>query len=382
MTVVTNLPIRETLSEPYLQNVGVIVPTYNAATYWAAFQKTLNLQGLTPDQVLIVDSASTDGTPELAEKAGYQVRRINKKDFNHGATRQMACDLLPDATFLVFMTQDAILESPQSIDRLCSAFRDETVGAAYGRQMPRADADPIERYARLFNYPGISATRTLQSRETLGIKAVFFSNSFAVYRRSALEEVGGFPSNVILAEDSIVAARMLLAGWKTVYQADAIVIHSHAIELSREFSRYFDTGVHHARETWLLKEFGGVGSEGLRFVRSELAFLWATAPTKIPLSILRTINKYAAYQLGRREQSLPVWLSKKITDYPNFWSEPASTASGTTSAVKVHPIASQAKAAASSPARSDNQSGSRPANQPKRAQSTNGTHSYPVGKKP
>jgi rhamnosyltransferase len=366
MNVVINLPVRETFSEHYLQNVGVIVPTHNARSYWAAFEQTLNLQGMTRDQVLIVDSASTDGTPELAEKAGYRVRRIAKKDFNHGATRQMACDLLPEANVLVFLTQDAILEGSQSIERLCSALKDETVGAAYGRQMPRPDADPIERYARLFNYPGDSATRTLKSRETLGIKAVFFSNSFAVYRRSALEQVGGFPSNVILAEDSIVAARMLLAGWKTVYQADAVVIHSHDIELRREFSRYFDTGVHHSRETWLLQEFGGVGGEGMRFVRSELGFLWATAPTKIPLAILRTLNKYVAYQVGRREGSLPVWLCKKISDYPNFWSKRASVGESPNGPLTALPVAS----VAGSTSRSN------------QAKSSNGTHSYTVGKKP
>jgi rhamnosyltransferase len=321
MIVVSNSPTKETVSQPHLQHVGVIVPTFNAAAYWPAFQKALDVQGLHPHQVLIVDSSSTDGTPELAQKAGYRLRRIAKQDFSHGATRQMACRLLPAATKLVFMTQDAILESAQSISILCSALDDETVGAAYGRQVPRNDADPIERYARLFNYPATSATRTFESRDTLGIKAVFFSNSFAVYRRRALEAVGGFPLNVILAEDSIVAARMLMAGWKTVYQADAVVIHSHPIELRREFSRYFDTGVHHAREAWLLETFGGAGQEGMRFVRSELSFLWSTAPSKIPLAILRTLNKYAAYQLGRREHSLPLSLRRKISDYPNFWSK-------------------------------------------------------------
>ena len=314
--------VSDTSAKFDLRHVGVIVPTYNAASYWAEFQKALDLQGLKPCQILIVDSASNDGTADLAHRAGYQVCRIAKQDFGHGSTRKMACNLLPKASALVFMTQDAILQSSQSIALLCSALDDEMVGAAYGRQVPRDDADPIERYARLFNYPADSVTRTLQSREEVGIKAVFFSNSFAVYRRRALEEVGGFPSNVILAEDSIVAARMLLSGWKTVYKAEAVAVHSHPIKLRREFSRYFDTGVHHAREAWLLKTFGGAGGEGLRFVRAEFRFLWATAPSKIPLAMLRTLNKYLAYQLGRREDRIPLAMKRAISDYPNFWARP------------------------------------------------------------
>jgi rhamnosyltransferase len=62
------------------------------------------------------------------------------------------------------------------------------------------------------HYPAASEMRALASREQLGIKAVFLSNSLAAYRRSALMAVGGFPKNVISGEDTIVAARLLLAG--------------------------------------------------------------------------------------------------------------------------------------------------------------------------
>ena len=304
-----------------LERVGVVIPTYNAAPYWQALQAALDQQGLTGKQILIIDSSSSDDTSALARRAGYEVVQIAKTDFRHGATRQAACDYLPSAQLLLFMTQDALPEGPDALRTLCSALDDETVGAAYGRQLPRRNADPIERHGRLFNYPPVREVRTIESRYRLGIKAAFFSNSFAVYRRSALEQVGGFPKETIVSEEVTVAARMLMAGWKIAYQADAMAAHSHPLTLQEEFSRYFDIGVHHGRERWLMETFGTADGEGLKYVKDEMRYLWSNAPLWLPYAILRTFSKYVGYHLGKRERKLPRPLKRLISAHPQFWSE-------------------------------------------------------------
>ena len=308
----------ERVSKPK-QQVGVVIPTYNASCHWPALRTALDRQGLVGEQVLIIDSSSLDNTYALAAQSGYRVVRIPKANFKHGATRRIACDYLPWAELLLFMTQDAVLHSPDSITRLCRALDDELVGAAYGRQIARAEANPIERHGRLFNYPNVSQVRTLEHRQELGFKTAFFSNSFAVYRRSALEAVGGFPKDTIVSEEVTVVARMLMAGWKIAYQADAVAVHSHPLTVRQEFARYFDIAVHHGREKWLLETFGTAGKQGKQFVRSELSFLLHNAPLWIPFSILRTASKYLAYQLGIREQSLPRALSQRLSAHPEFW---------------------------------------------------------------
>jgi rhamnosyltransferase len=302
-----------------LASLGVIVPTLNAEGNWQALQSAIDAQGISPEQVLVIDSSSTDRTRTLAREAGYQVFRIPKQEFNHGGTRQLALWHMPRASVLLYLTQDAIPASRHSFARLFAAFSDPEVGAAYGRQLPREGADPIERHARLFNYPADSAVRTLKSRDELGIKAAFLSNSFAAYRRSALEKVGGFPTDVLMAEDSVVAARMLLAGIKIAYCADATVIHSHPLSLRAEFTRYFDTGVHHARERWIRQEFGGAGGEGLRFVRSELRYLLSHQPWRIPVAMLRAASKFFAFRLGLQEAHLPLGVKRSLSHCPDFW---------------------------------------------------------------
>src|ERR1700733_8837312 len=150
----------------------VIVPTLNAARAWPLFAPAL-LASVRPEQVLIIDSESTDGTMNLARAAGFQVHSVTRAKFNHGGTRQMAAQMLPDVEILVFMTQDAVLTGPNALANLFAVFGDPQVGAACGRQLPRSGAKPIEAHSRRFNYPETSNMRTLASREQLGIKAVF-----------------------------------------------------------------------------------------------------------------------------------------------------------------------------------------------------------------
>jgi rhamnosyltransferase len=220
---------------------------------------------------------------------------------------------------LVYLTQDAILDSSETIAELLKAFENQEIGAAYGRQLPHVGSTPIEKHARLFNYSGRSSIRTLESREQLGFKSIFISNSFAAYRREALMAVGGFPRDVIFGEDTITAAKLLLAGWKIAYVAEAQVYHSHSYTWRQEFRRYFDIGVLHSREHWLLDEFGHASGEGKRFVLSELRYLWPKHILLIPSSLIRTALKLIGYRLGRMEGKLGLAWKRRFSMNRSFW---------------------------------------------------------------
>lgn len=299
---------------------GVLVPTLNAGSHWSAWLGALCAQTLSPEEVLVIDSGSSDQTVTMATKAGHTIINVARCTFNHGGTRRRGADHFGRSVdVLVCLTQDAELATPDAIANLLKAFEDPAVGAAYGRQLPAHDALPLATHARLFNYPAVSHTVYPGDQQTLGFKACFLSNSFAAYRVSDLSLVGGFPDNVILGEDTSVAARLLLAGKAIRYQADACVYHSHNYTPLEEFRRYFDTGVFHAREHWLLDTFGSAGGEGLRFVTSELRYLMGRAPWLIPSALLRTACKLTGYRLGRGEASLPIRLKRRLSMFRAYW---------------------------------------------------------------
>jgi len=239
--------------------------------------------------------------------------------FSHGGTRQLAVDLLPEAEIVVFLTQDAILTDRDAISNLVNRFDDPAIGLVYGRQLPRPGAGAIETHARLFNYCGISHVHDISACSRLGIKAAFASNSFSAYRRSALVAFGGFRHEVIMGEDTLAAAQMLLAGWKVAYVAQACVYHSHSYTWSEEFKRYFDIGVLHRREKSLFARFGKAENEGRKFVTSEVGFLMAHDPVKIPSALVRTALKLTAYRLGRLEERLSPRVKRHLSMHHQFW---------------------------------------------------------------
>ncbi len=274
--------------------------------------------------VVVVDSGSVDGSDRVALENGFELERIDPRTFNHGGTRQMAVERWCDASdFVIFLTQDAVIEGPAALQSLLSAFSDTAVGAAYGRQLPHVGASPFEAHMVLFNYGCESETRSLADAARLGIKAAYISNSFGAYRTFALRACGGFPRHLIFGEDAFVAVKLLLSGWKVRYCADARVRHSHAYTIRQELQRYFDSGVLHAQVPELTDNFGGAEGEGLRFVASELRFIARHAPRLLPQIPVRNAAKYVSYRLGRIFERLPRSLCRRLSMTKVFW-EPAT----------------------------------------------------------
>ncbi|WP_379944615.1 glycosyltransferase family 2 protein [Marinobacter sp. LM1] len=306
--------------------IACIVPTFNGRDDLERLLDSMESQ-TTQFDLLIVDSSSSDGTGELAQRRQLcgEVKElvvIAGAEFNHGGTRQKMVNDFPDYDVYVFLTQDAYLEDKDAIRNILTPLADSSVGAVCGRQLPHYDANPLAQHARFFNYPPVSRVKSKDDIPVLGIKAAFISNSFAAYRREALQEVGGFPDHVIFAEDMYVAAKMLLAGFKVAYAGDACCRHSHNYTVSEEFRRYFDMGVFHSREPWIRQEFGGAGGEGLKYVKSELEFLGLRRCYLWPGALLRNAVKLIAYKLGQRERKLSVRLKSKIGMYRGYWLGP------------------------------------------------------------
>lgn len=302
-------------------SVACIVPTYNGRDDLARLLSSLERQSTTFD-LFVVDSSSTDGTGELARSQARSVVTIPSSQFNHGGTRQMMVSANPSYDIYVFLTQDAYLEDPDAIAHLLRPFIDKQVGAVCGRQLAHLNASPLAEHARLFNYPATGMVKSMADAPALGIKTAFMSNSFAAYRREALQAVGGFPEHVIFAEDMYVAAKMLLEGWRIAYAGDAACRHSHNYSLREEFSRYFDMGVFHAREPWIRERFGGAGGEGVRYVVSELKFIGLSRVYLWPSAILRNVCKLLAYKLGQKEKNIPRTIKQKLGMYKRYWDSP------------------------------------------------------------
>lgn len=299
---------------------ALIIPTRNAGAHLDRLLPALAQQTLQPDCFLVVDSSSSDDTVTRLRAFGAQVEVISANQFNHGGTRQWASQQV-DAEVLIYLTQDAIPADPQALAKLHDELLAEPdIGVAYGRQLPHPGAGLLARQARGFNYPETGRTKRLADAAELGIKTCFSSDSFAAYKRSALEAIGGFPRDVIGSEDAYVAGKLLLAGNAVRYAASACVQHSHDYRLLEEFRRYFDIGTFYGRERWIAESFGRAGGEGKRYLLAEMAALrTAGALWRMPEVLLRSALKLLGYKLGYHGQALPRALKRKLSMFAAYW---------------------------------------------------------------
>ena len=151
--------------------ISVIIPTLNAEHEIDGLLIALEHQSIQPVDILIVDSASEDKTIELVRQhKRVRLLKIDRQDFNHGTTRDMALRE-SRGDFVCFFTQDAVPVSDDYLERLVAPMLDDSdIALVSGRQLPKADARRFEQLVRGFNYPDRPSVRSKCDLEKLGIR--------------------------------------------------------------------------------------------------------------------------------------------------------------------------------------------------------------------
>jgi rhamnosyltransferase len=301
-------------------NISVIIPTYNAEPYLTSLLPTLKNQTLN-FELIIIDSSSTDNTLRLVKPYADKIISIPKNEFDHGGTRTKAA-LTASGEILIFLTQDALPAENKSLEKLVTCFKDPEVAVSYGRQIPYESTNLFGKHLRLFNYPKTSYIRSVKDKTKYGMKTPFLSDSYAAYRKSIMKEVDYFHTGLIVGEDVHMGAKLLLKDYSIFYVAQSQVYHSHSYTPLQEFKRYFDIGVFHTQEHWILDTFGKVEGEGAKYVKSELNYLLAHhAYLHIPAFFIRNTLKYLGYKLGTKHTLLPKILVKHFSMHSLWWIE-------------------------------------------------------------
>lgn len=300
-----------------MKKILCVIPTLNAEK---TIKKQIELLKQTKNiDILVIDSSSDDNTVEILNDLGIKVLRVDRKDFDHGGTRTLGAKY-KESDIVVFLTQDALPYDNNSISNIVDTFQDNKIGAAYGRQLPYPSETVFGTHLRLFNYGEKSYVREYNDKKKYGIKTAFLSDSFAAYKTSALKEIGYFKDGLILGEDMFAGAKLLKAGYSLAYNENAKVYHSHSYTIFQDFKRYFDIGVFHRCERWILDEFGKPESEGLKYIKSEIRFILKTRKVYLFVSFLfRILAKYTGYKLGYNFRNLPISLVKRFSMHKKWW---------------------------------------------------------------
>jgi cellulose synthase/poly-beta-1,6-N-acetylglucosamine synthase-like glycosyltransferase len=203
--------------------VAVLVAARNEEARLPALLLGLRKVEYPPEKLrfLLADDASSDQTTQLlydfaADQDNATVIRMEPQVGKASALNRLMT-LEPKATLLAVFDADHLPE-PDCLSLLVAALADPAVGCASGYLEPRnPEASLTARYCaleawvtQLVNHGG--KDRLFRSAPTLG--------GNCIYRRTALDEVGGFPPGAF-SEDTEVSLAMIKAGWKTRFQRRA-----------------------------------------------------------------------------------------------------------------------------------------------------------------
>ena len=115
--------------------IGVIIPTRNEA---AALPKVLSAILPQVAQVIVVDTASTDGTPAIAERMGARVVSEPRRGYGRACLAGIAA-LSPTVDTVLFMDADAS-DRPEDLPRLLAPIIEDGADMVIGAR--RLDVEP------------------------------------------------------------------------------------------------------------------------------------------------------------------------------------------------------------------------------------------------
>ena len=169
--------------------------------------------------IMPVNDRSQDGTRRIIDDYVYQYpgrfypfHRASGKPGKAAALKD-AVELVDSEIIIVFDAD--YVPSQGLLKQLVAPFFDPEVGAVMGRVVPmNVDKNFLTRILDLERSGGYQVDQ--QARMNLGLVPQYGGTVGGV-RRSALEEIGGWNDNM-LTEDTDATYRLLMAGWKTVYQ--------------------------------------------------------------------------------------------------------------------------------------------------------------------
>ncbi len=181
-------------------SVSVIVPVHNRASLVKQTLQALLMQSRPADEIIVVDDGSTDGSVEAVKSFGDAVRIIRTP--NGGPARARNCGLAEaKGDFIQFMDSDD-LPTPEFIEARIATLQGADL--AYGPWTPvwfdgaRITGDGFVRQTAPARYPLDAFLRGW---------VLFIPN--AMIRRSLLEDVGGYPEELVTGEDMLLLSRIL-----------------------------------------------------------------------------------------------------------------------------------------------------------------------------
>ncbi len=198
---------------------SVIVAAYNSAHTLADCLHALQNQTMDASryEIIVIDDGSTDDTGDVAKKAGVTV--VRQENQGQAAARNVGIGMAngeiiccTDADCLPALNWLEELTKPLLNDPTISGGKGVYKTAQTGLTARFVQMEYEDKYDRLRHFPRIT----------------FVDTYSAVYRKTAVIDVGLFDERFPVGEDRELSYRLAAAGYEMVFIETAVVSHIHA----------------------------------------------------------------------------------------------------------------------------------------------------------
>jgi len=262
--------------------VSIVIPVYNKIAYTAACLRSLVAHaGVVPFEIVVVDDASTDTTPQRLAGIGgiHVVRNADNLGFVGSCNAGAA---VAKAEFLLFLNNDTVV-TPGWLDALLRCFDEEPEAGLVGARLVYPDGRLQEAGGIVFrdgsgwNYGRFDDPA--DPRYAFRREADYCSGAAVMIRTALFRELGGFDRRYEPAyyEDTDLAFAVRAAGKRVFYEPHATVVHFEGVtagtDLGSGMKRYQVVNREKFVEKWK-KELAGQPAPIDDAAHAEAAATW------------------------------------------------------------------------------------------------------------
>lgn len=206
---------------------SIVIRAFNEEEHLGKLLTGIMQQTIQDREIILVDSGSTDATPEIASNFPVKIVQINPAEFTFGRSLNRGVAVAA-GEFVVIISAHCYPVYPDWLEQLLKPFEVSRVAVSYGKQRG-AETNHYSEHQFFRNYfPDISQLNQGQP---------YTHNANAAIRKSLWE---GHPYDEQLTglEDLAWSSWAKEQGYSIAYAADAEIIHIHLETMKQVHNRY------------------------------------------------------------------------------------------------------------------------------------------------
>lgn len=209
-------------------SIGVIVINFNGGYLLKQCLECLLSQTTLPHSIVVIDNASEDDSLLDLPNSSIVIVKALDRNIGFAAANNIGIACFPEVDFILTINPDAFMRN-DCIKELVKGADDSPHYDSFACRMMSTNTI-LDGAGDSYHFSGLiwRSQHGKNLREEDLIEKQVFSPcaGAALYRRSALDEVGGFDENFFCyAEDIDLGYRLKIAGKRCLYVPDAVVDH-------------------------------------------------------------------------------------------------------------------------------------------------------------